>query len=157
MPVMAKWISDSASALSPLQTSSWCTLPTKNNMHCSPTSMTDAAFRNWLHTATGILQRRFPKEECRVMGLITLHGPWDITTLPSLPLGVPYPLIEHGPHLGACGHPDHPPCPRLIPPDDHLCLLLGGRPLDEARVDDLLNYLKARHRGSFISFYSSLG
>ena len=40
MPVMAKWISDSASTLSPLQTSSWCTLPTKNSMHCSPTSMT---------------------------------------------------------------------------------------------------------------------
>ena len=40
MPVMAKWISDSASALSPLQTSSWCTLPTKISVHCSPTSMT---------------------------------------------------------------------------------------------------------------------
>ena len=40
MPDMAKWISDSASTLSPLQTSSWCTLPTKNSMHCSPTSMT---------------------------------------------------------------------------------------------------------------------
>ena len=40
MPVMARWISDSASALSPLQTSSWCTLPPKNSMHCSPTSMT---------------------------------------------------------------------------------------------------------------------
>ena len=40
MPVMAKWISDSASTLSPLQTSSWCTLHTKNSMHCSPTSMT---------------------------------------------------------------------------------------------------------------------
>ena len=40
MPVVAKWISNSASALSPLHTSSWCTLPTKNSMHCSPTSMT---------------------------------------------------------------------------------------------------------------------
>ena len=29
MPDMAKWIPDSASTLSPLQTSSWCTLPTK--------------------------------------------------------------------------------------------------------------------------------
>ena len=37
---MAKWISDSASALSPLHTSSWCTLPTKKSMHCSPSSMT---------------------------------------------------------------------------------------------------------------------
>ena len=40
MPVMAKWISNSASALSPLHTSSWCTLPTNNSMHCSLTSMT---------------------------------------------------------------------------------------------------------------------
>ena len=40
MPVMAKWISDYATAVSTLQTSSLCTLPTKNNMHCSPTSMT---------------------------------------------------------------------------------------------------------------------
>ena len=40
MPVMAKWISDSALTLSPLKTSSSCTLPTKNSMHCSPTSMT---------------------------------------------------------------------------------------------------------------------
>ena len=39
-PEMAKWISDSASTLSPLQTSSWCTLPTKKSMHFSPTSMT---------------------------------------------------------------------------------------------------------------------
>ena len=36
MPVMAKWFSDSPSALSPLQTSIWCTLPTKKSMHCSP-------------------------------------------------------------------------------------------------------------------------
>ena len=48
MPVMAKWISDSASTLSPLQTSSWCTLPTKNSMHCSPTSMTSPA-HNVIH------------------------------------------------------------------------------------------------------------
>ena len=40
MPDKAKWISDSASTSSPLQTSSRCTLPTKNSMHCSPTSMT---------------------------------------------------------------------------------------------------------------------
>ena len=40
MAVMAKWISESASTLRPLQTSSWCTLPTKNRLHCSPTSMT---------------------------------------------------------------------------------------------------------------------
>ena len=39
-PDVAKWISDSASTLSPLQTSSWCTLPTKKSLHCSPTSMT---------------------------------------------------------------------------------------------------------------------
>ena len=39
-PDMAKWISDSASTLSPLQTSIWCTLTTKKSMHCSPTSMT---------------------------------------------------------------------------------------------------------------------
>ena len=37
---MAKWISNSASTLSPLQTSTSCTLPTKKSMHCSPTSMT---------------------------------------------------------------------------------------------------------------------
>ena len=37
---MAKWISDSASTLSPLQTSIRCTLPTKKSMHYSPTSMT---------------------------------------------------------------------------------------------------------------------
>ena len=40
MPVMAKWIFDSASALSPLQTSSFRTVPTKKSMQCSPTSMT---------------------------------------------------------------------------------------------------------------------
>ena len=40
MPDMAKWISDSASTLSPLHTSSWCTLPMKNSVPCSPTSMT---------------------------------------------------------------------------------------------------------------------
>ena len=40
MSVTAKWISDSASALSALQTSSWCTRPMKKSMHCSPTSMT---------------------------------------------------------------------------------------------------------------------
>ena len=39
-PDMAKWISDSALTLSPLQTSIWCTLPTKKSVHCSPTSMT---------------------------------------------------------------------------------------------------------------------
>ena len=37
---MAMWISDSALTLSPLQISTWCTLPTKKSMHCSPTSMT---------------------------------------------------------------------------------------------------------------------
>ena len=37
---MAKSISDSASALSPLQISIWCTLPTKKSMHCSATLMT---------------------------------------------------------------------------------------------------------------------
>ena len=37
---MAKCISDSASTLSPLQTLTWCTIPTKKSMHCSPTSMT---------------------------------------------------------------------------------------------------------------------
>ena len=50
------------------------------------------------------------------MGLITLHGLRESTTLLGLLLGIPYPLIEHGAHLGACGHPDHPSCPRLIPP-----------------------------------------
>ena len=40
MPDKAKWISDSASILPPLQTSSWCALPTKNSMHWGPTSMT---------------------------------------------------------------------------------------------------------------------
>ena len=39
-PDMAKRISNSASTLSPLQTSFWCKLPTKKSMHCSPTSMT---------------------------------------------------------------------------------------------------------------------
>ena len=39
------------------------------------------------------------------MGLITLHGPRDSTTLPSLLLGIPYALIEHGAHLG---HVDTP-------------------------------------------------
>ena len=33
MPALAKWISDSASTLSTLQTSRWCTLPPKNSMH----------------------------------------------------------------------------------------------------------------------------
>ena len=74
---------------------------------------------------------------------------------PSMVRGIAlYPLVEHGAHLGACGHPDHPPCLRLIPPppEDHLCLLLGGPPLDEPRVDDLLNHLNMRHWGWFISF-----
>ena len=39
-PDMAKWIPDSASTLSPLQTSTWCTLPTEKSMYCSPTLMT---------------------------------------------------------------------------------------------------------------------
>ena len=73
------------------------------------------------------------------MGLITLHVPWDSTTLPSLSLVIPYSLVEHGAYLGACGHPDHPLCPRLIPCKDHLCLL--GPALDEPHVDDLLNHL----------------
>ena len=81
------------------------------------------------------------------MSLISLHHPLDSTTLPSLFLGVPYPLVEH---LGACGHPDHPPCPQLIPPKDHFCLHLGGPPLDEARVDDLLYHQNTRYWGWFI-------
>ena len=73
-------------------------------------------FRNPLHTAASGLQGRRPKEEGRVLGLITLHGLRDSTTLLSFLLGIPYPLLEHGAHLGACGHPDHHLCPRLIPP-----------------------------------------
>ena len=37
---MAKWISDSASTLSPLQLSIWCTFPMKKRMLCSAISMT---------------------------------------------------------------------------------------------------------------------
>ena len=47
---------------------------------------------------------------------------------------------------------DRPSCPRLIPPEHHLCLLLEGPPLDQPRVDDLLNHLSTRHWGWFISF-----
>ena len=39
-PDMAKWMSHSASTLSPLQTSIWFTLSTKKSLHCSETSMT---------------------------------------------------------------------------------------------------------------------
>ena len=109
-------------------------------------------FQNGLRTAAGGQQGRRPKEEGGVVGLSTLHGPPDSTTLPSLRWGIPYPLIEHGAHLGACGHPDHPSRPQLIPPEDHLCLLLGGPPLYEPRVDDVLNHLNTRHGGWLISF-----
>ena len=37
---MAKWISDSASMLSPLQISTWCGFPTKKRTLCSAISMT---------------------------------------------------------------------------------------------------------------------
>ena len=47
---MAKWIFDSASTLPPLQTSIWCTLPTKKSMQCSPTSMT-ARQGSWRHNS----------------------------------------------------------------------------------------------------------
>ena len=50
------------------------------------------------------------------MALITLHGPRDSITLPSQLLNIPYPLIGDGACLGACGHPDHPSCSRLMPP-----------------------------------------
>ena len=83
------------------------------------------------------------------MGLITIHGPRGIIALPSLPLGVPYPFNKHGAPLAAYGHPDHPPCPPLILPEDHLFLLLGGTPLDEARVDDLLTHVNTRGWGWF--------
>ena len=110
--------------------------------------------QNPLRTAASGLQRRCPKEEGPVVGLITFHGVRDSTTLPRLLLGIPYPLIEHGAHLGACGHPDHPSCPRLLTPEDHLCLLLGHPPLDEPRVNDVFNHLSTRHWGG--SFRSSL-
>ena len=59
--------------------------------------------QNPLHIATSGLQRRRPKEEGRVVGLITLHGPRDSTTLPSLRPGVPYLLVEHGPWVACWG------------------------------------------------------
>ena len=62
-------------------------------------------FQNPLRTTASGLQGRRPKEEGRVVGLITLHGLRDTTTLPSLLSGIPYPLIEHGAHLGASRSP----------------------------------------------------
>ena len=105
-------------------------------------------WQNSLRTAANGLQGRRPKEQGGVVSLITLRGPRDSPTLPSLLFAIPYPLIEHGAHLGACGHPDHPSCPRLIPPEDYLCLLLGGHPLDQPRVNDVLTLLSASHWGS---------
>ena len=61
----------------------------------------------------------------------------------------PMPSLNKEP---TCGHPEQPPCPRLIPLEDHLCLLLGGPPLDDACVDDLLNHLNTKHWRWFISF-----
>ena len=109
-------------------------------------------FQNSLHIAGGGLQRWDPKEEGRVVGLITLHGPRASTTLPILPLGVPYLLVEHAAHLGACRHPDYPACPRLIAPEDHLCLLPGAPQSDLAHVDELLNHPNTRPLGWFVSF-----
>ena len=52
-------------------------------------------FHNQLRTAARSLPRRRPKEQARVVGPITLHGPRDSTTLPSLHLGFSHPLVEH--------------------------------------------------------------
>ena len=40
LPDMAKWISDSAWTLSPLQISMWCIVPTTKRILCSAISMT---------------------------------------------------------------------------------------------------------------------
>ena len=109
-------------------------------------------FQNPPRTAASGLQRRRTKEEGRSVGLITIFGPRGSTSLPIPLFGTPYPLVERGAHLGTYGHPDPPSCPRLIPPEDHLCLLLAGPQFDEPLVDDVLNRLNTRHCGWFISF-----
>ena len=123
-PDMAKWISDSASTVSPLQASTWCTLPTKKSMHCSPLDDGEVGGRGRPGEEGGVEGAGGGADRDRLGGVCE-EG------LGSTPLPLPHPPNRPLPHPQHLVHAAEVPAPRmsiarLVAPPAPTNYLVGG-------------------------------